>query len=58
MKRALGKVRAASVDWIKEVIGEGEERMMVRHMDRTTVEARCWKELGTEGNTATVELLG
>jgi len=40
MKRALGKVRAASVDWIEEVTGEGEERTTVRHTDRTTVEAK------------------
>jgi len=28
------------VDWIEEVIGEGEERMMVQHTDRTMVEAK------------------
>jgi len=28
------------MDWIEEVIGEGEERMTVQHMDRTTVEAK------------------
>jgi len=28
------------MDWIKEVIGEGEERMTVQHTNRATVEAK------------------
>jgi len=28
------------VDWIEEVIGEGKDRMMVRHTYRATVEAK------------------
>jgi len=38
LRRALGKVRAASVDWIEEVIGESDERRTVQYTDRATVE--------------------
>jgi len=37
LRRALGKVTAASVDWIEEEIGEGDEQQMVQYADRSTV---------------------
>jgi len=40
LRRALGKVRAAGVDWIEEVVGEGAERATVRYTDQAMVEAK------------------